>query len=124
MFSCKLLMMMMMMMMIYIIYIYIYICIYIIIVIRYIYIYIYNNLHGIHDCTTERFLEVAIESWPVWDLNRRPLNSVQTLNRLGYQAMSSTRSQSQFCTATSTSSLCPVFTFNFGLCLRQSPQLF
>ena len=29
--------------------------------------------------TTEGFLEVAMESWPVWDLNPRPLNSVQTL---------------------------------------------
>ena len=29
--------------------------------------------------TTEGFLEVAIESWPVWDLILRPLNSVQTL---------------------------------------------
>ena len=29
--------------------------------------------------TTEGFLEVAIESWPEWDLNPRPLNSVQTL---------------------------------------------
>ena len=28
---------------------------------------------------TERFFEVAIESWPKWDLNPRPLNSVQTL---------------------------------------------
>ena len=27
--------------------------------------------------TTEGFLEVAIESWPEWDLNPRPLNSVQ-----------------------------------------------
>ena len=27
--------------------------------------------------TTEGLLEVAIESWPEWDLN--PLNSVQTL---------------------------------------------
>ena len=25
---------------------------------------------------TEGFLEVAIESWPKWDLNPRPLNSV------------------------------------------------
>ena len=24
-------------------------------------------------------IEVAIESWPEWDLNPRPLNSVQTL---------------------------------------------
>ena len=29
--------------------------------------------------TTEGFLEVAIESWPEWNLNPRPLNSVQTL---------------------------------------------
>ena len=29
--------------------------------------------------TTEGFLEVAVESWPEWDLNPRPLNSVQTL---------------------------------------------
>ena len=26
--------------------------------------------------TTERFLEVAIESWPDWDLDPRTLNSV------------------------------------------------
>ena len=29
--------------------------------------------------TTEGSLEVAIESWPEWDLNPRPLNFVQTL---------------------------------------------
>ena len=29
--------------------------------------------------TTEGFVEVAIESWPEWDLNPRTLNSVQTL---------------------------------------------
>ena len=29
--------------------------------------------------TTEGFSEVATESWSKWDLNRRPLNSVQTL---------------------------------------------
>ena len=28
---------------------------------------------------TEGFFEVAIESWPEWDLNPQPLNSVQTL---------------------------------------------
>ena len=27
--------------------------------------------------TSERFFEVAIESWPEWDLNPRPVNSVQ-----------------------------------------------
>ena len=39
----------------------------------YIYIYIYMVF------TTEGFLEVAIESWPEWDLNPRPLNSVQNI---------------------------------------------
>ena len=34
----------------------------------YIYIYIYIG-----------FLEAAIESWPEWDLNPQPLNSVQML---------------------------------------------
>ena len=29
--------------------------------------------------TTEGLFEVAIESWPEWDLNPGPLNSVQTL---------------------------------------------
>ena len=28
--------------------------------------------------TTEGLFEVAIESWRKWDLNPRPLNSVQT----------------------------------------------
>ena len=28
---------------------------------------------------TEGFSEVAIESWPEWNLNPRPLNSVHTL---------------------------------------------
>ena len=55
--------------------------------------------------TTERFLEVAIESWPEWDLNPRPLNSVfRRSNPLSFQAMSSTRFQSQFCTASPISS--------------------
>ena len=38
-----------------------------------IYIYIYVVF------TTEGFFEVAIKSWPEWDLNPRPLISVQTL---------------------------------------------
>ena len=29
--------------------------------------------------TTEGFFEVAIESWPEWNLNPQPLNSVQML---------------------------------------------
>ena len=54
---------------------YVYICVCVICVCVYIYIYIY--LYMVF--TTEGFLEVAIESWPEWDLNPRPLNSVQTL---------------------------------------------
>ena len=44
-------------------------------------------------------------------------------NRPNYQAMSPTRTESQLCTATPISSLCSVFTFHFGYCLRQSPHL-
>ena len=29
--------------------------------------------------TTDGFFEVAVERWPEWYLNPRPLNSVQTL---------------------------------------------
>ena len=28
---------------------------------------------------TDGFFEVALESWPEWDLNPQPLNSVRTL---------------------------------------------
>ena len=72
---------------------------------------------------TEGFLEVAVESWPEWDLNSWPLNSVRCSHQLSYQAMSSTCTQSQLCTATPISSLCSVFTFHFGHCLRQLPHL-
>ena len=37
------------------------------------FVYIYIHMVFI----TEGFFEVAIESWPEWDLNPRPLNSVQ-----------------------------------------------
>ena len=29
--------------------------------------------------TTEEFFEVAVESWPEWDLSTQPLNYVQML---------------------------------------------
>ena len=45
---------------------------------------------------TDRFFEVAIESWPEWDLNPEPLNSIQ--------AMSSICTHRQLSTATPTSS--------------------
>ena len=37
---------------------------------------------------TDRFFEVATKSWPDWDLNPEPLNSIQHSNQLSYQAMS------------------------------------
>ena len=43
----------------------------------YVYIYIYIYIGIVF--TTEGFFEVAIESWTEWDLNSRPLDSVQTL---------------------------------------------
>ena len=35
--------------------------------------------------TTEGFLEVAIESWPEWNFNPRPLNSVQNIISFRYK---------------------------------------
>ena len=40
---------------------------------------IYIYIISLYDIITERFFEVALESWPEWDLNPRPLNSAQTL---------------------------------------------
>ena len=54
-----------------------YVCIYMYMCDMCVCIYIYIYLYMVF--TTEGFLEVAIESWPEWDLNPRPLNSVQTL---------------------------------------------
>ena len=45
----------------------------------YIYIYIHISIYTYIYISTEGFLEVAIESWPEWDVNPGPLNSVQTL---------------------------------------------
>ena len=65
--------------------------------------------------TSERLLEVATESWLEWDSDH--WSPFRGSNRLSYQAMSSTRTQSQLCTAPPISSLCSVFTFHFGHCL-------
>ena len=54
-----------------------YIYAYIYIIYYNIYIYILYIIYVVF--TTEGFSEVAIESWSEWDLNPRPLNSVQTL---------------------------------------------
>ena len=60
--------------------------------------------------TTIALLEVAIESWPEWDLNHDHWIPFRRSNRLSYQAMSSTHTQSQLCTATLISSFaqCPI----------------
>ena len=89
----------------------------------YIYVYIYIHIYRYGIFSTEGFLEVAIESWPKWGLNPRPLSSDQWSNRQSYQAMSSTRSQNELCTATPIPFLCSVFTLHIGLYLRQSPHL-
>ena len=92
----------------------IYICIYIY---THIYVYVYINIVWLWHLLVNlyiyiykyiEFLEVGIVSWPAWDLNPRPPNS---------------DFESQLFTATPISSLCSVFTFHFGLCLRQSPHL-
>ena len=53
---------------------------------------------------TGGFFEVAIESWPEWDLNPRPLIPFRRSNQMSYQAISSTRTQSQLFRATPISS--------------------
>ena len=46
----------------------------------YVYIYMYVYTYVLYMVlTVEEFLEVAMESRPKWDLNPRPLNSVQML---------------------------------------------
>ena len=45
----------------------------------YIYIYIFIYIYIYIVFSTDGFFEVAIESWPEWDLDPRPLNSIQTL---------------------------------------------
>ena len=85
---------------IYIHYIYIYIYKYICM-----YIYIYNMVF-----TTEGLFEVAIESWPKWLWTHDHWIPFRFSNQLSYQALSSTRTQSQLCTATSVSLFvqCPI----------------
>ena len=96
-------------------YMYIVYCIYIYIL--YIYIYIYIVF------TTEGFLEVAIEVGLSGIWTQDHWIPFRCSNQLSSQMMSSTRSQIQLCTATPILSHCSVFTFHFGLCLRQSQHL-
>ena len=53
---------------------------------------------------TEEFFEVAIESWPEWDWNSRPVISFRRSNRMRYRLFS--------------------VTIDCGYCLRQSPRMF
>ena len=103
------------------IYIHIYLNIYSYMYIVYcIYIYIYY-IYIVF--TTEGFLEVAIEVGlsEIWTQDH--WIPFRCSNQLSSQMMSSTRSQIQLCTATPILSHCSVFTFHFGLCLRQSQHL-
>ena len=70
-----------------------------------------HSIYIAYAFTTEGFLEVAIESWPEWDLNPRPKNSFRCSNQLSYQAMNSTCTKNQLCTATLISSFaqCSLF---------------
>ena len=65
------------------------------------------------------FLEITRVNWCELDLNPRSLNSAQTLWLLSYQAMSSVRTQSQVCTATTISLFIQcwnlILTIAFGL---------
>ena len=47
----------------------------------------------------EGLFEVAIESWPEWDLNSRPLNSVQTLYPTELSGHEFNSYSEQLCTA-------------------------
>ena len=69
------------------------------------YIYIYMVF------ITERFFQVAIESWLEWVWTHDHWIPFRRSNRLSYQTMSSTRTQSQLCTAAPISSLYSMFTF-------------
>ena len=72
--------------------------------------------------TTERFLEVAIESCPEWDLNPRPLNPVQTLQPI---KLSGHEFNSHFVQLLQFHLLFIVrFRFYFSYCLRQLLRLF
>ena len=62
------------------------------------YIYIYMVF------ITERFFQVAIESWIEWVWTHDHWIPFRRSNRLSYQTMSSTRTQSQLCTAAPISS--------------------
>ena len=63
--------------------------------------------------TTEGLFEVAIESWPEWDLNPRPMNTFRRSNRLSYQAMSSTRTQPEAFNFIKKETLIQVFSCEF-----------
>ena len=78
------------------------------------------DTYGIHQW---RIFEIVIESWHEWVWTQDHWTSFRGSMGLSYQAMSSTGTQGQLCTATPIWSLCLVFTFHLGHCLCQSLYL-
>ena len=100
---------------IYNIYIYMY-GIYIYIYVWYIYmvyIYIYGGIHGIQHWKIERLFEVAIKGYSEWNWTHDHQIPFRRSNRLSYQDMSSTHTESKLCTASPISSCQIIF---FGYC--------
>ena len=80
-------------------------------------VYVYINVYMVYMVfTTERFFEVAIESWLEWDSNPPRLNSVQTLQQWVQLAL-----RANFVQLLQFHLLFSV-TFHFGYCLRQWPR--
>ena len=76
---------------------------------------------GNHICKEKWTDTYSIHHWRIIWISHRKL--VWRSNRPSYQVMSSPRTQSQLCTATSISTFVQC-RFRFGYCLRQSPRLF
>ena len=116
--------------------IYIYICIYIYIWTRNQYVYVLQNNSKTKNTTfvwrifvymyTEGVFEVAVESWPEWDLNPRPLNTESLSDALTDGAMRpwvQLALRANFVQVLQFHLLFSVL-FHFGYCLLQSPRLF
>ena len=74
--------------------------------------------------TTERFFEVAIESWPEWNLNPRPLNSIQMLQQNELSSHEFNLHSELALYGYFNFIVCSVPHFISAVCLRQSPHLF
>ena len=74
--------------------------------------------------TTDGFFEVALESWPEWDLNPRPQNSVQMLKPTELSSHEFNSHPEPTLYSYSNFIVCSVPHFISSVCLRQSPRLF